>query len=129
MLQVSHVCSVGAFLLVLDRQWSRQRRCPDSTNGMDGNHSFNESHHDVQTWCTETILPCFNDFCNEEEVRSVADSMVQSGLRDIGYNYILLDDCWGGGNQTFFLMKLIVIKDEMPPLVRFILTKEDFPLA
>jgi len=52
------------------------------------------------TWCTETFLPCYNDYCDEQEIRSVADSMVASGLRDLGYTYILLDDCWGGGRDN-----------------------------
>jgi len=51
------------------------------------------------TWCTETILPCFDDWCNETEIRSIADSMVASGLKALGYTYILLDDCWGGGRD------------------------------
>ncbi len=46
------------------------------------------------TWCTENdILPCYDDFCNEQEIRSVADAMAANGLKDLGYNYIVLDDC------------------------------------
>eukprot|EP01120_Amphizonella_sp_Union-15-10_P005007 TRINITY_DN15748_c0_g1_i1.p1 TRINITY_DN15748_c0_g1~~TRINITY_DN15748_c0_g1_i1.p1 ORF type:complete len:414 (-),score=38.31 TRINITY_DN15748_c0_g1_i1:152-1393(-) len=49
------------------------------------------------TWCTENnIIPCLNDFCNEQEIRSVADSMISNGLVSLGYNHILLDDCWAG---------------------------------
>lgn len=33
---------------------------------------------------------------NEELIRSVADAMVTSGLRDAGYIYLNLDDCWHG---------------------------------
>jgi hypothetical protein len=49
------------------------------------------------TWCTDnSIIPCMNDYCDEKEIRSVADAMAKNGLLALGYNYILLDDCWGG---------------------------------
>eukprot|EP01094_Clydonella_sp_ATCC50884_P002197 TRINITY_DN11687_c0_g1_i1.p1 TRINITY_DN11687_c0_g1~~TRINITY_DN11687_c0_g1_i1.p1 ORF type:complete len:425 (-),score=48.40 TRINITY_DN11687_c0_g1_i1:107-1381(-) len=49
------------------------------------------------TWCTDNgIIPCYNDFCNETEVKSVADAMVANGMRDLGYTYLNLDDCWAG---------------------------------
>lgn len=31
---------------------------------------------------------------NEEKVLKSADALVQSGLRDLGYNYLVVDDCW-----------------------------------
>jgi alpha-galactosidase len=31
---------------------------------------------------------------NEQLIREVADSMVGSGMRDAGYKYINIDDCW-----------------------------------
>ncbi|GFH19829.1 melibiase, partial [Haematococcus lacustris] len=31
---------------------------------------------------------------NETLIREVADAMVSSGLRDAGYKYVNLDDCW-----------------------------------
>jgi alpha-galactosidase len=31
---------------------------------------------------------------NEKIVREIADAMVSSGLRDAGYRYIVIDDCW-----------------------------------
>lgn len=53
------------------------------------------------TWCTnEGWIPCLDDFCNEDEIKAVADSMVANGLKDLGYNYILLDDCWGGSRAA-----------------------------
>ena len=33
---------------------------------------------------------------NEQLVREVADAMVSSGLRDAGYRYVNIDDCWQG---------------------------------
>ena len=34
--------------------------------------------------------------CNvsEELIRGAADSMVKSGMKDAGYQYIVIDDCW-----------------------------------
>jgi alpha-galactosidase len=31
---------------------------------------------------------------NEEMIRGMADGMVKSGMRDAGYQYIVIDDCW-----------------------------------
>ena len=34
--------------------------------------------------------------CNvsEDLVRSIADAIVSSGMRDAGYQYVVIDDCW-----------------------------------
>src|SRR5579864_7295299 len=34
--------------------------------------------------------------CNvsDELVRGVADAMVKSGMKDAGYQYVVIDDCW-----------------------------------
>jgi alpha-galactosidase len=34
--------------------------------------------------------------CNvsEEMIRSMADAMVKSGMKDAGYEYVNIDDCW-----------------------------------
>jgi alpha-galactosidase len=34
------------------------------------------------------------DSINETVIREVADAMVSSGMRDAGYRYIVIDDCW-----------------------------------
>ncbi len=31
---------------------------------------------------------------NETLIRQTADSMVSSGMRDLGYQYVVVDDCW-----------------------------------
>lgn len=31
---------------------------------------------------------------NEELIRGAADAMVETGLRDAGYEYVVIDDCW-----------------------------------
>ena len=33
---------------------------------------------------------------NEQIVRDTADAMVSSGMRDAGYHYVVIDDCWHG---------------------------------
>jgi alpha-galactosidase len=33
---------------------------------------------------------------NEQVVRDAADAMVASGMRDAGYQYVVVDDCWQG---------------------------------
>ena len=33
---------------------------------------------------------------NEQIVRAVADAMVSSGMKDAGYEYVVVDDCWHG---------------------------------
>ncbi len=53
------------------------------------------------SWCTESsVIPCLDDFCNEAEVLDVARHLNSSGLLALGYNHILLDDCWAGKNRT-----------------------------
>ena len=40
------------------------------------------------TWNT------FGEKINEELVMQTADAMVESGLKDAGYDYLIIDDCW-----------------------------------
>lgn len=37
---------------------------------------------------------------NEELIRASADAMVSSGLKDAGYTYIVIDDCWHGKRDS-----------------------------
>ncbi|MEO9131466.1 MAG: glycoside hydrolase family 27 protein, partial [Sphingomonas sp.] len=39
--------------------------------------------------------------CNVDEktVRSVADAMASNGMRDAGYRYVVIDDCWHGARD------------------------------
>jgi alpha-galactosidase len=37
---------------------------------------------------------------NEKLIRETADAIVSSGLRDAGYNYIVIDDCWHGQRDS-----------------------------
>ena len=36
---------------------------------------------------------------NEKVIRAEADAMVSSGMRDAGYQYIVIDDCWQGARD------------------------------
>jgi alpha-galactosidase len=36
---------------------------------------------------------------NEALIRGMADSIVSSGLRDLGYEYVVVDDCWFNPNR------------------------------
>ena len=45
------------------------------------------------TWCTQN--DCGVDWCSSKEVLDVAQTMKDEGLLAIGYDHILLDDCWG----------------------------------
>jgi alpha-galactosidase len=36
---------------------------------------------------------------NEKLVRGAADAMVSTGMRDAGYTYIVIDDCWQGARD------------------------------
>lgn len=40
--------------------------------------------------------------CNVDEdlIRKTADAMVSSGLRDAGYQYVVIDDCWHGARDA-----------------------------
>jgi alpha-galactosidase len=45
----------------------------------------------------------WNNFaCNVDEnlIRGAADAMVASGMRDAGYRYIVIDDCWHGTRDS-----------------------------
>ena len=37
---------------------------------------------------------------NEKLIREVADAMVSSGMRDAGYEYVNIDDCWHGQRDS-----------------------------
>ena len=45
------------------------------------------------SWCTNDLCG-IPDLCSEFEVRNKADAMVENGMRDLGYKWMLLDDCW-----------------------------------
>ena len=40
------------------------------------------------------ITTGLRDKCTAHEIKKRADSLVSEGLKDLGYKWILLDDCW-----------------------------------
>jgi alpha-galactosidase len=40
--------------------------------------------------------------CNVDEqmIRQIADSMASTGMKDAGYKYVVIDDCWHGGRDS-----------------------------
>ena len=36
----------------------------------------------------------FGENISESLIRETADAMVETGLRDAGYEYLVIDDCW-----------------------------------
>jgi alpha-galactosidase len=49
------------------------------------------------TWCT--IGECAYDYCNQDEILSVASTLKTSGLQSVGYNWIAIDDCWASSSR------------------------------
>ena len=45
------------------------------------------------SWCTNDLCG-IPDRCSEWEVRNKADAMVKEGMTAMGYQWMLLDDCW-----------------------------------
>jgi len=47
-------------------------------------------------WSSWNLFRCD---INEDMMKEVANAMVSSGLRDVGYRYINIDDCWMSSNR------------------------------
>jgi len=45
-----------------------------------------------QTWCA--VGACGTDHCFDGQIRETADALVSTGMRDLGYEWVVLDDCW-----------------------------------
>ena len=41
----------------------------------------------------------FADKLSEQDVKTITDAMVETGLRDLGFNHIFIDDGWQGGRD------------------------------
>jgi len=41
--------------------------------------------------CICCLARCERDYCNDQEVRAVADAMATNGMKELGYEYINLD--------------------------------------
>ena len=45
-----------------------------------------------QSWCA--VGECGTDHCFDAQIRATADAMASNGMRDLGYDWLVLDDCW-----------------------------------
>ena len=52
------------------------------------------------TWLTCGDEACGHDVCNEAEVKSAATAMASNGMRDLGWQYVVLDDCWAATERN-----------------------------
>ena len=52
------------------------------------------------TWCTGVPECAVPDWCNEKEVKEIADALVSSGMVDLGYRFVNLDDCWSAETRS-----------------------------
>lgn len=43
---------------------------------------------------------CTHDYCDQSEIKTVAQAMVDNGMQKLGYNYINLDDCWASTRSS-----------------------------
>jgi len=86
-----------------------QRRYIDNSSGtpeviIPGASSYNGLNLVPQMgWNTWNAFHCDVD---EELLLTTAQNLVDFGLRDLGYNYISLDDCWSiGRNSSGYLIE------------------------
>lgn len=49
-------------------------------------------------WNSWNKFACDN--INEKVIREVADAMVTSGMQQVGYQYVVIDDCWQTGRDS-----------------------------
>jgi len=68
------------------------------------------------TWNT------FGENINEELIMQTADTMVESGLKDAGYNYLVIDDCWSvrGERGRDENGRILVDKNKFPHGMKYI---------
>lgn len=55
----------------------------------------------------------FEGNISESLVMQIADAMVDNGLRELGYEYIILDDLWQGGRDLWSHMDLGLFENEI----------------
>ncbi len=60
------------------------------------------------TWNT------FGENINDEMIRQTADAMVEKGLLDAGYEYLVIDDCWSEKERDPVSGKIIPDKKKFP---------------
>ena len=60
------------------------------------------------TWNT------FGENINEQVIKETADAMVKMGLRDAGYEYLVIDDCWSERERDPVTGKIVPDKIKFP---------------
>ncbi|MGI6341954.1 MAG: glycoside hydrolase family 27 protein [Bacteroidales bacterium] len=60
----------------------------------------------------------FADNITEKDVIKMADALVSTGLKDAGYNYIIIDDGWQGGRDS--KNNIIPDKEKFPSGMKFL---------
>lgn len=60
------------------------------------------------TWNT------FGENINERLIMETADAMVEKGLRDAGYEYLVIDDCWSERERDAVTGKIVPNKKKFP---------------
>lgn len=60
------------------------------------------------TWNT------FGENINESVIKETADAMVEKGLLEAGYNYLVIDDCWSERERDPETGKIFPIRSNSP---------------
>ncbi len=60
------------------------------------------------TWNT------FGENINDQMIRETADAMVETGLRDAGYEYLVIDDCWSKRERDPETHKIVPDPEKFP---------------
>ena len=45
-----------------------------------------------QSWCA--VGKCGTDACYDRQIRETAKAMVDNGMKDLGFEWVVIDDCW-----------------------------------
>lgn len=53
---------------------------------------------------------------SEELLLTTADAMQAYGLKDLGYNYVVLDDCWSAGRNQYRIQEANPLKFPSMPI-------------
>lgn len=51
---------------------------------------------------------------NEDMIKEMADAIVDRGLKDVGYEYVVIDDCWSEMERDPVTHKLVPSKEKFP---------------
>ncbi|XP_019849586.1 PREDICTED: alpha-galactosidase-like [Amphimedon queenslandica] len=75
------------------------------------------------TWCS--LGRCGRDYCDAKELMAIADAMATNGMKEAGYEYINMDDCWGDHRDD--KGNIVPDKDRFPdglvPVVKYVNSK------